>query len=289
MAELGEALAIPGTKNVVEQLQHLDNKQHYLDLFFGGPPTAGQQRVEGYTVDTIIDTIQERVKKSESFRNKILDWIKDQSKDWNKAKYEALKTQYTERIQAILATPNAADPVQMEKMQAFYALATHVMATCPDLQAIHDAENWEDFVQQLFATEEAKQWMRPHYEGLNPLQRQAKKKELMDACSPEILGEQLAGMKAALLSRAAFDVSSLANACAVHAKIKQITDLYAVRDEEGDIDPERSMAPPAEATLKRLIKGEVGLEVIRDHLDIAAIMNSFKRCLSLLRRALQNI
>lgn len=282
MAALGQTLAIPGTKNVVEALSPLTEKQRYIDLFFGAPSEGVQRayrrrrpgevdlRVEAYTVDTIIDTIQEHVKKSSAFREKILDWIKDQSTEWNREKYDLLKNQFRTRVQAALEAPAMADPKQMEGIRAFQAVAAHVMETCSDLAAIHAAEgDWEDFVQQIFATEEAKQWLRARCVGLTPLQIHAKKKEIMDACPPALIGEHLAAFKASLINRQPFNLNGIEANCIIDAKVKSIMDLYAVRDGEGDVDPELSMQPPAEETLLRLVKREVGLDVISDHLELA--------------------
>ena len=275
MASLGSTLAIPGTKNIVEHLSTLHNPQQHIDAFFAA------RDLERYSVNTIIETVQEHVRKSEGFRNKIISWIQDQSREWNREKYELLKEHYVRRVQEVLAAPRVADPKLMEDIQAFYAVATHVMATSPNLQDVHAAENWDEFMQQILATEEAKQWMREHYAALNPLQRQLKKQEIMDACAPEILGEQLTGLKTALLNREIFDVSTLSDACAVQAKVKQIAGLYTVLDEEGDVDPERSLEPPAEATLRRLINQEpgAGLDVISDHLERARQSEFIGKCI----------
>lgn len=280
MAALGQVLALPGTKNVVETYSPLTERQQYIDFFFGAPTEAflrgrgrreAHARVEAYTIDTIIDTIQEHVKKSSAFRDKILDWIKDQSTGWNREKYDALKAQYRRRVQEILAAPIAADPQQMEGIRAFQAVASHVMANCADLTAIREAEgDWDNFVQQIFATEEAKQWLRPQCVGLNPLQILAKKTAIINACSPAILREHLAEFKASLLNGQPFNLAGIEANCLVDAKVKKIMDLYVVRDEDGDIDPDLSMQPPAEESLLRLVKRDrVGLEVIDDHLERA--------------------
>lgn len=278
MADLGGVLALPGTKNIVEHLNNLEDKQQYIDFFFGGIP-SDRRGIDTYSVSTIIETIQAHVRKSSAFRDKITNWIRDQSTGWNSEKYDALKEQYARRVQEVLADPIDADPEQMERIRAFHEVATLVMTTCPDLEAIHAAEgDWDNFKEQIFATQQAKDWLRAQCTGLNALQIHAKKKAMMDACSPVMIGD-LAAFKASLVNRPQpgadgvedHDRNVLMNGikanCVIDARVKRVMDLYAVRDEDGDIDPELSMSPPAEETLWRLVKGEVGIEVIRDHLE----------------------
>lgn len=84
MQNMGEVVAIPGTKNIIEHLStDLDLDLHLKEFF------------EEYTVDFIIEKIQEKIqgKKSQKFKELIIDWIKDQVKDWKKEEYmERLKT-----------------------------------------------------------------------------------------------------------------------------------------------------------------------------------------------------
>lgn len=276
MASLGSVLALPGTKNIVEHISPLEEKQQYIDCFFGKP--TERQGIETYSVSTIIQTIQAHVRKSSTFREKIVNWIRDQSTNWNSEKYDALKEQYTRRVQEALAAPTVADPNQVEAVRAFHEVATLVMATCPNLEAIHAAEgDWDNFKEQIFATQQAKDWLRPQCVGLNPLQMHVKKQAMIDACSSAIIGD-IAAFKASLINGQspnadAQEDSPLMNGikahCVIDAKVKSIMGLYVKRDEEGGIDFDLSMHPPAEETLRRLVKGEAGLEVIQDHLELA--------------------
>lgn len=91
MEAMGKLLAIPGTGNVDEHLAPEIDRNKFLKLFF-----------EDYTVDAIIEAVQEEVKSKDSFRQKIYAWCGDQRKNWKKDEYSAMVPQRIEAIQRVL-------------------------------------------------------------------------------------------------------------------------------------------------------------------------------------------
>lgn len=75
MSTFGKVLGIPGTKNIIEHLSMQLNYVDYLTRFF-----------QEYTVDCIITTVREEVKKSNELRTILTDWLRDQKGDWRPKK-----------------------------------------------------------------------------------------------------------------------------------------------------------------------------------------------------------
>lgn len=260
MFYLGKLLAIPGTKNIVEHLRSLPNKQELIDCFF-----------KAYTPDTMIETIQQHVRKSAAFREKIVNWLKNQATNWNQEKYNALHIHYAQHIQRILNAAEEIDAKQIDHINLFRTVATHVMATCSDPQAILTAsgDDWEDFMREIFATPEAKQWMNNiYFNHLDPADPSTKIRKaqaiqaIQNACSKEVLGTHLSLFRDSIQKNISFDFGLLKDNLALHQKVHAMTAVFSGGDE--------GMQPPAEETLKRIISGAVSLEaVLKDHLERA--------------------
>jgi len=89
MANMGTLLGIPGTENVIEYLGgRFFNKSLMLQRFFSV-----------YTPQSIKETLQETIKTSQSFRELLFDWLKDQSRDWNKEYYKQITDSVMTRIE----------------------------------------------------------------------------------------------------------------------------------------------------------------------------------------------
>lgn len=258
--QLGPILALPGTKNIVEHLTTV-NQQGYIDLFFGAPDKGAP--VETYTVNTIIKTLQDKLCKSQAFREKVIDWVKDQLNDWNQAKYAELKLQLLPRIQTILAEPTVADPQTMDNLRAFHHIATQVMGNPPpNLKKDLEEQDWEGFIQEILATDLAQELMR---------QCSKKRGDLQNAC--QTLGaEDASALRNAIVNtQVAFSFNELETHLAVHTKVRHIMSVFAVYDADGYLDVDQSMQPPSEETIKRMIQGDSAqLEVLlHDHLERA--------------------
>ena len=91
MQSLGQILAIPGTKNVIEHLSRNLDRSIYLKYFF-----------EEYTVDLITATVQEKIKKSQELRGKIIDWMRDQVGNWNQQMNEEKLNTLLAKLDSIL-------------------------------------------------------------------------------------------------------------------------------------------------------------------------------------------
>ncbi len=164
MGNMGRLLGIPGTKNIIEHLSRsIDTYKLSTDFF------------QRYTVDTIINTIQEKVKISQNFREKITDWIKDQVRDWNREKYEDIDG-IVEKIENIRNNPLTETPLSLH----FQTLQNLLIGLKKDNIPLQEKENWDDFLTELFTLDKAK-------EKLNAQNRNS----IKTSCSEVALGPEL--------------------------------------------------------------------------------------------------
>ncbi len=135
MAGMGQLLAIPGTQNVIEHLSQNLDRSLYTRRFF-----------EKYTEEFILAAIQEKVKKSQIFREKITDWLRDQVGDWRKIEDRRIFDNKLRR----------ADDIFKELLSADFALCnslTQFASLIRNLHPIHLPNqnlDWSDFVDELF-------------------------------------------------------------------------------------------------------------------------------------------
>jgi hypothetical protein len=89
MSQMGVILSLPGVEDVIEYLSGELDTDKYLELFF-----------KEYTVNYIIDLINETVKKSQSLRERIIDWVRDQYGDWKRDFYDRKVSFFYELLSA---------------------------------------------------------------------------------------------------------------------------------------------------------------------------------------------
>lgn len=134
MSAMGRSLGLPGTENIVEHLSQRVKPEKMLPLFF-----------KKYSVDVIITAIQDEIKKSQSFREQITDWIKANVGSWNTASPEKI-SRLTQEIHDIVVQKEVA-----HDWQGFIdALRS---ATLPEI------DSWEEFVNGLFRLEQVRAWL----------------------------------------------------------------------------------------------------------------------------------
>lgn len=166
MANLGKILALPGTENIIEYLDNDLNREKYLKYFF-----------EAYTIDVIIDTIQEEFKKSQLFREKITDWIKDQVADWQKNQYQAEAKQMTSDVLQAMSEPFDVKCPEWPLFSEFIQMLQY----SDNISLPKVGDNWGEFLDNLFNLEGVKQWRDNKFPDSQVLQQLRNKGENIDA------------------------------------------------------------------------------------------------------------
>ena len=142
MGNMGRLLGIPGTKNIIEHLSNDIDTYQALEDFF-----------QKYTVDTIIKTIQEKIKASKDFREKIIDWIKDQAKDWNREKYYKDIDDIVNKVEDIRNNSVKETPLALnfQKLQNLLIDLKKEEIVLPGLE-----RGWDNFLEELFIPHKVK-------------------------------------------------------------------------------------------------------------------------------------
>ncbi len=177
MQNMGGLLAIPGTENVIEHLSQSFDTASYLTSFF---------RV--YNEDCIIDTIQAQIKQSGTFREQIIDWLKEQvGEEWRPEgapNQEVLEKELGDLI---------AEPVDTTSMEGDIQLLIDLLAyldkegvKLPELD-----EGWNSFVQNLFTLDESKAWFNDKFADEQTLDRLRRRQTLIQKLSTGVLGSVL--------------------------------------------------------------------------------------------------
>lgn len=183
MQHMGDLLAIPGTENVIEHLSGAFDYTQYLRSFF-----------EVYTEDCIIDAIQEKVKKSQAFREQVVDWLKGQvGEDWNPADLPSEKGISESLEKAKLEAVDTGKVVQdiqfLIEVLEFRSGAVH---SCEQEVAFPNTdEGWSDFIAQLFALDEVKARFREINPKLGIMDLMRKRQALMHTLENGLLGKAL--------------------------------------------------------------------------------------------------
>ncbi|PWU13826.1 MAG: hypothetical protein C5B45_05530 [Chlamydiae bacterium] len=248
MGTMGRLLGIPGTKNIIEHLSRGIDTYQLLEDFF-----------QKYTVDTIITTIQEKVKASQAFREKITDWIKDQIKDWNHEKYEDIDS-IVKKIEDIRNNPLKESSLSFN-FQIFQDLLVHLKDKKIDLAARLE-KDWDNFLEEFFALNEIKEKLTtlfPFEEGKeNQMQYRTRRLKQVDSikasCSEVELGSEL--------------FQELQEAIASDNFTPIPSDRYLPRLMEKQKTQEMKEVLPLMGTntLLRIVKGEIDLlESIQDY------------------------
>ncbi len=185
MANLGSILGLPGTEHIIEHLDTSLDRDRFLTLFF-----------KTYTVDFIITTIQDEIKRSQVFREKITDWLMDQSKEWKQEEYNKNSAAITTAAQAAISSPVQDN----EKLTLFTQLVEHLKTTKAHLPKL--GESWDDYITDVFTLPEVRSWRDSQFAiaGLAPMQalmqRKQKLEDLKILCSePLPIGQELETLK----------------------------------------------------------------------------------------------
>ncbi len=174
MSSLGHILAIPGTKNIIEHLSRGLDRSRFLKLFF-----------EKYTVDCIREAITDKIKKSQAFREKITDWLRDNPGNWNKLMSDQELVKRLAELNPILQQKQIApnSPIYQNFLQ-LQALITHLKqqkALFPDVN-----QDFDDFLSNLFALPAAQTWL-----PTNLIEKAQIKQKIKLLFSDEQLGQAL--------------------------------------------------------------------------------------------------
>ncbi|MBP7073767.1 MAG: hypothetical protein KBA81_00075 [Rhabdochlamydiaceae bacterium] len=224
MSNLGQILALPGTKNIIEQLSTSFDRSKFLASFF-----------EKYTVDCIIDTVQDEVKRSQSFREKITDWIMDQVGEWDlEGRQQALQERMG-KVQPILG--KEVDSGLANDLQLLINLSSHLRENQIKLPSYE--HGWDDFVQELLNLKQAKKWINadPARGG-----HQKVRYRVLSSCSQANLGENLFQLMESVIVNGQVNVS-WKEACSQRDKILRIsnvlrgTDPSVIERNFGDLGP----------------------------------------------------
>lgn len=242
MGTMGRLLGIPGTKNIIEHLSMSMDTYQLLGDFF-----------QKYTVDTIIKTVQEKIKTSQSFREKITDWMKDQIKDWNHEKYENIDS-IIKKIEDI--RNNSLEETSLSSnFQIFQDLLVHLKNEV-DLKKELDLEkkDWGSLLEDFFALPKIKEKLRtlfPEKNKEDQMQYRIRFLKLVNSiktdCSQTELGSEL--------------FQELQKRIASGDFIPIPSDQYLLRFIEKQKIQEMKKVLPSMAndTLLRLLKGEIDL------------------------------
>lgn len=177
MSSLGSILALPGTANIIEHLSSGLDKSRFLKEFF-----------KDYTVDYILDSIQEKVKKSQLFREKITSWLQNQVNNWNREKTEKELEDLLGKIDPILAQQQISEDSPLyESFLTLRNLLAHLSEKNSPLPP-GDQEP-RDFLSELFALPEAKNWLIANYPDLR--KRATLKQRLVALGAENQLGKPL--------------------------------------------------------------------------------------------------
>lgn len=152
MEKMGGLLAIPGTENVIEHLGQFMpfDRDHYLREFF-----------KQYNEKTIMEAVQDRVKKSGTFREQIFDWLKGQVGEWV-PQAPILEEDAMLKLQQIIDEDIEVTPSQQKTIASFGELLKHLAEK--EILLPGNEEGWIDFIDNLFAEQEVKDW----FQNMNP-------------------------------------------------------------------------------------------------------------------------
>lgn len=165
MQQMGRLLAIPGTGNIVEHLGGLFrfDSDYYLREFF-----------KEYTETAIKEAVQEKVKSSQHFREQICDWLKGQSGEW-RPEDQGDPVLLEHQLQAVI--DGGVNTSGLEGIiRSFEELLGTLKAKGTELPP---QEDWLNFIQELMALPEAKEWFNGKQDDLEGLQQMQKLRELM--------------------------------------------------------------------------------------------------------------
>lgn len=245
MSAFGVLFGIPGTQNIVEHLLG-PLSEKFKTLFF-----------EEYTPEFIIANVQENVKKSQSFREAIIDWLKDQCGEWDLREKQAsiqLKTSLVKGIQRVIEAGGLKVVSQEERLYQLLKYLKEKNVILPDIETAETKEpqadkdlkvdSWNKFVNNLFALEDAKNWIDKEF-GLDKIAKAGFKQH----CFREQIGCDVAQLKEEISRNRCFDERHIP---IIDSRIEDIKRLFQDND----------LVSPSEDTLKRVVSKELFSEQI---------------------------
>jgi len=240
MSNMGPLLALPGTKNIIEHLDTSFNRDEYLKLFF-----------KEFTVDYAIGIVQEEIKKSNTFRDKIMGWIRDQLQDWKKPEYAAQEADMVSNIRGILVEEDNVDE-HVTHLEIYKELITHLKQKQIELPDVTQF-SWDDFLIELFVLDESKQWSKEKFQDLSLPKRLQKIISIRGSLSEKVMDQEMIGqLKEFITAPGAIHDEMFKNRFSMLSKLKKICILTALPDD----------------TIERIIRGKVELEeIVKNKLD----------------------
>lgn len=182
MHALGGLLGIPGSAHVIEHLSQGMDRDHYLRLFF-----------EEYTINFIIETIQNKVCKSQPFREKICTWLKVEAQDWDRQVHESQALELFHEIENIINSH-----VQGSGLSDDIMIALELITYCKSCNLSIPSSDGFVAIEELFTLEPAKAWLEkkvPKQESGSTLARrravQQRKHQVIVAFNAPLLRDSL--------------------------------------------------------------------------------------------------
>ncbi|MDX8431658.1 MAG: hypothetical protein SNF33_07665 [Candidatus Algichlamydia australiensis] len=147
MQSFGGVLGLPGTENIIEHLSSTLYTGKYLPLFF-----------EVYTVDCIIEVVQERVKASQAFRDQITDWITDQMGEWKPEDDDDDPIAIAEKISEIQNNSDIEEhKTKKRDLETLLGLLVYLRGKNIQLPSCDKAEK---FIEELLEIDEVVPWLQ---------------------------------------------------------------------------------------------------------------------------------
>lgn len=228
MSALGQDLGIPGTENMSEQLKSSGKKDKKLKSFF-----------EKYTVNRIIDTINAKIKTSQSFREKVQDWMKSNAGDWNRAKHDKAAASIVESLEKIIKEAHQASDVQNEQIAILKQIAEKV--------SIDNHPDWDEFFVNFMAHEEAKKILAEKFSN------QMKKMQFVNNLKIAAKGS-LKPIFEGIVKKQPLSDEKTQQIIEKSAKVKKAIALFVDQEYEANAD-----------TITRIIEGDLDLKsAVRD-------------------------
>lgn len=186
MSHLGQVLGIPGTENVIEHLSKFNSRKH-LKTFFA----------KYYTVNCIIQTIQDKVKSSQPFRVKITDWVKDQIGEWNKHPFDLKPLE--QRLQPVLNAKTLATSDIKSRLDDLCELVAllqdkgvqEIVEDSLDGSCIKVEASDQNFASELFGLKQTKEWLESKLSTDIVVERVRVSQKFRELFSGSQLGESL--------------------------------------------------------------------------------------------------
>ena len=227
MQALGELLGLPNTINILEQLRRLDDISIHLRKFF-----------ESYTVDAIIDTIQQEFQKNLSLREKVYDWLKEQLNTWKKEEYDK---KVEEAFQSFSEVISSAEEIAIPD-DHFSVKFKLLIDSVSDRSAFGAIDIWDDFICEFFNLEHVKRTF-----SSEPMQRMALRDQLLE----KNLDPSLLVKFKQMIKNKSFEISEIISELQLELKTKKALQI-AYRHEIG-LD---------QAVIHRLIMGTSNLREV---------------------------